>query len=205
MFTKAKNIDTAFRHIRTFTLVVVTGSIFFCCFAIYKSYQLVQTARSTVYILAEGKVLEAYASERRENIAVEARDHVATFHRLFFTLDPDDKAIASNVSRALYLADASAKKQFDNLKESGFYAGIISGDISQQIHIDSVQIETQQLPYYFKCTGVQRIIRPTSIVSRKLVTEGYLRTVSRSDNNPHGFLIEKWATIENKDIQVQSR
>ena len=205
MFTKAKNIDTAFRHIRAFTLVVVTGSTVFCCFAIYKSYQLVQTARSTVYILAEGKVLEAYASERRENIAVEARDHVATFHRLFFTLDPDDKAIASSVSRALYLADASAKKQFDNLKESGFYAGIISGNISQQIHIDSVQIETQQLPYYFKCTGVQRIIRPTSIVSRKLVTEGYLRTVSRSDNNPHGFLIEKWATIENKDIQVQSR
>ena len=205
MFTKAKNIDTAFRHIRTFTLVVVTGSIVFCCFAIYKSYQLVQTARSTVYILAEGKVLEAYASERRENIAVEARDHVATFHRLFFTLDPDDKAIASSVSRALYLADASAKKQFDNLKESGFYAGIISGNISQQIHIDSVQIQTTQLPYYFKCTAVQRIIRPTSIVSRKLVTEGYLRTVSRSDNNPHGFLIEKWATIENKDIQVQSR
>ena len=205
MFTKAKNIDTAFRHIRAFTLVVVTGSIAFCCFAIYKSYQFVQTARSTVYILAEGKVLEAYASERRENIAVEARDHVATFHRLFFTLDPDDKAIASSVSRALYLADASAKKQFDNLKESGFYAGIISGNISQQIQIDSVQIETLQLPYYFKCTAVQRIIRPTSIVSRKLVTEGYLRTVSRSDNNPHGFLIEKWATIENKDIQVQSR
>ena len=205
MFTKAKNIDTAFRHIRTFTMVLVVGCITFSCFALYKSYQLIRASQATVYILAGGKVLEAYASERRENIPVEARDHVATFHRLFFTLDPDDKAIQSNVSKALYLADASAKKQYDNLKESGFYTGIISGNISQQIQIDSVQIESGQYPYYFKCIAVQQIIRPTSIVSRRLITEGYLRSISRSDNNPHGFLIEKWVTIENKDIQIQNR
>ena len=64
---------------------------------------------------------------------------------------------------------------------------------------------TQGYPYHFKCIGAQRIIRPTSIVTRKLITEGYLRTVSRSDNNPHGFLIEKWETIENKDINIQNR
>jgi conjugative transposon TraK protein len=205
MFTKAKNIDTAFRHIRLFTLIVVSGSMAFCCFALYKSYQLVQTAQGTVYILAEGKVLEAYSSQRRENISVEARDHVATFHRLFFTLDPDDKTIAANVSKALYLADASAKKQYDNLKESGFYTGIISGNISQQVQIDSVEVDIQVYPYYFKCIAAQRIIRPTSIVTRSLVTEGFLRTVSRSDNNPHGFLIEKWETTENKDIDIQNR
>lgn len=205
MFTKAKNIDTAFRHIRLFTMVVVCGSIAFCGFALYKSYQLVKDARGTVYILAEGKVLDAYASQRRENIPVEARDHVATFHRLFFTLDPDDKTIAANVSKALYLADGSAKKQYDNLKESGYYTGIISGNISQQVQIDSVQVDINVYPYHFRCNGIQRIIRPTSIVSRRLITEGYLRTVSRSDNNPHGFLIEKWETTENKDINIQNR
>jgi hypothetical protein len=52
---------------------------------------------------------------------------------------------------------------------------------------------------------VQRIVRPTSVVSRSLVTEGYLRSVARSDNNPHGFLIERWQTIENKDVQIQTR
>jgi conjugative transposon TraK protein len=205
MFTKAKNIDTAFRHIRLFSLVMVCGSIAFCCFALYKSYQLVQTTQGTVYILAEGKVLEAYSSQRRENIAVEARDHVATFHRLFFTLDPDDKSIAANVSKALYLADASAKKQYDNLKESGYYNGIISGNISQQVMIDSVIVDIAVYPYHFQCKGTQRIIRPTSIVTRRLVTEGYLRTVSRSDNNPHGFLIEKWETTQNQDIRIENR
>lgn len=205
MFTKAKNIDTAFRHIRSFTLVVVLASITFCCFALFKSYELVQSAHSKVYILANGKVLDAYASERKENIPVEARDHVATFHRFFFSLDPDDKVIQSNVVKALYLADASAKAQYENLKESGFYTSIISGNISQQIQIDSVQISTEAYPYYFKCTASQRIIRATSIVTRRLVTEGYLRSVTRSDNNPHGFLIERWSTLENKDVNIQNR
>ena len=205
MFQKAKNIDTAFKHIRTFTFVALVGSVIFCCFTLFKSLKSIEAAHSRVYILESGKILEAYASPRSENIEVEARDHIANFHRLFFTLDPDDKAIQSNLARALYLADGSAKKQYDDLRESGYYTGIISGNISQQILIDSILLQTSSYPYNFHCSAQQRIIRPTSIVTRRLITEGSLRTVSRSDNNPHGFLIEKWITLENKDITVQNR
>lgn len=205
MFTKAKNLETAFRHVRGFTMLVVLGCIGFCCFSIYKSCQLVDETQDKVYILASGKVLDAYASERKENIPVEARDHVATFHRYFFTLDPDDKVIQSNLVRALYLADVSAQAQYENLKESGYYASIISANISQQISIDTVEVKTEDYPYQFRCVASQRIIRSTSIVTRRLVTEGFLRSVSRSDNNPHGFLIERWTTLENKDINVQNR
>lgn len=205
MFTKAKDIQRAFSHIRIFTLLVVTASFGFCCFALYKSYQITQEAHSRVFVLADGKVLEAYASERKDNVAVEARDHVGNFHRFFFTLDPDEKAIQASVVKALYLADGSAKKQYDNLRESGFYTSVISGNISQKIVIDSVKIDTDVYPYYFRCIASQQIIRATSIVMRSLVTEGYLRTVSRSDHNPHGFLIERWMTLENKDISSQVR
>ncbi len=200
-----KNIDTAFRHVRSFTLLVVLGSIFFCCFSLYKSYQLLASVQSKIYILANGKALEAYSSDRKDNIQVEARDHVKTFHQYFFTLDPDDKVIQANITKALYLADASAKRAFDNLKENGYYTNIISGNISQQIKVDSIQIDINQYPYYFSCYSSQSIIRTTSIVSRSLVTEGYLRNVSRSDNNPHGFLIERWTTIDNKDIKTENR
>lgn len=205
MFQKAKNIDAAFGHIRTFTFITIISASAVCCFTLYKSYQSVETAQARVYILESGKILEAYASARSENIPVEARDHIASFHRLFFTLDPDDKAITTGLAKALYLADGSAKKQYDDLRESGYYTGIISGNISQQLIIDSIKVSTDSYPYSFQCSAVQRIIRPTSIVSRRLITQGALRTVSRSDNNPHGFLIEKWTTLENKDIGVQYR
>ena len=127
------------------------------------------------------------------------------FHHYFFTLDPDDKVIQANLLKALYLADASAKKQYDNLRENSYYANIISGNVSQEIRIDSIRIDTDQYPFYFRCSAVQRIIRATSIVTRSLITEGYLRNVQRSDNNPHGFLIERWNTVENKDIKSENR
>ena len=205
MFKQMKNIDSAFQHIRCFTLVVVVGSFVLCGFAVYKSYRLVSQTQSKIYILANGKVLEAFASDRKDNIPVEARDHIKTFHQLFFTLDPDDKVIQENVTKAFYLADASAKREYDNLKENGYYANLISGNISQEISVDSVAVDLQDYPYSFRCYATQRIIRTTSTVFRSLVTEGYLRNVSRSDNNPHGFLIERWSTLENRDLKIQTR
>jgi conjugative transposon TraK protein len=205
MFKKMKNIDTAFRYVRGFTMLVIVGCVVICCFTLYKSYSLVAEMQSKIYILANGKALEAYASERKDNIPVEARDHVKVFHRLFFTLDPDDKAIQVTITKALYLADGSAKRIYDDLKENGYYAGLISGNVNQTISVDSVAIDINEYPYRFRCYATQNIVRPTSITTRSLITEGSLRNVSRSDNNPHGFLIERWNIIENRDLKTVSR
>ncbi len=205
MFSKMKNIDTAFTYIRGFTIVVVIGCIALCGFVLYKSYQLAAIMQSKVYVLANGKAIEAMAEDRKENIGVEARDHVKMFHQYFFTLDPDDKVIQANIAKALYLADASAKGEYEDLKESGYYSNIIAANISQQITVDSVVVNTDQYPYWFRCYGTQKIIRATSISFRSLITEGFLRNVSRSDNNPHGFLIERWTILENKDIKTEGR
>ncbi|WP_433831317.1 conjugative transposon protein TraK [Flavobacterium anhuiense] len=200
-----KNIDTAFRYVRGFTMLVIFGCTIISSYSVYKSFQAVSLMQDKVYILANGKALEAYASERKDNIPVEARDHVKTFHKFFFTLDPDDKVIKTNITKALYLADDSAKRIYDDLKENNFYSGIISGNVSQTIQIDSVSINIRDYPYRFRCYAQQSIIRATSIMKRSLLTEGALRNVSRSDNNPHGFLIERFNTIENKDISAETR
>lgn len=205
MFTKAKNIDTAFRSFRTFTLVVIICCVQLSCFIIFESYQFAQKVQSTSYVLVNGKALEAIASDRKSNITVEAKDHISNFHHFFFTLDPDEQVIQSNLSKALYLSDGSARRQYDNLKESGYYNNLIAANISQAITVDSVYLDLNQRPYYFRCYSIQRITRTTNITTRNLITEGYLREVARSDHNPHGFLIERWATLENKDIKVDNR
>jgi len=38
-----------------------------------------------------------------------------------------------------------------------------------------------------------------------LETECELINCSRSDNNPHGFMIEKWRILDNSDINVINR
>ncbi len=205
MFQRFRNIDTAFKYVRSFCLLIVCGSFGLSCFAIYKTYQVMQESKERMYILADGKILEAIAGERKDNVPVEAKDHIKTFHQYFFSLDPDDKVIQGNITKALYLADASAKRAYDNFRESSYYANIISANISQSITVDSIQLNINQYPFYWRCYAVEKIIRSTSVVTRNLITEGYLRSVSRSDNNPHGFLIERWNTIDNKDLKVEKR
>ena len=205
MFRKAKNIDTAFKQVRLFTFLVIVSTAMICVYVIYNSYKATAAAQSRIYILANGKALEAFAGDRKENIPVEARDHVRMFHQYFFSLDPDDKVIQANITKALYLADASAKRVYESLKENNYYTGIISGNLSQEINVDSVSVNIKAYPFYFRCFATEIITRPSSITTRSLVTEGFLRNVSRSDNNPHGFLIEKWNTVENKDLKTEMR
>jgi conjugative transposon TraK protein len=138
MFTQAKNIDTAFRHIKTFSIGLIFAAFGICVFALYENHKIISETQQRIFILANGKALEAYGADRKDNIPVEARDHITMFHHYFFTLDPDEKVITANITRALYLADGSAKKEYDNLKENGYYGSVISGNISQQVAVDSV-------------------------------------------------------------------
>jgi conjugative transposon TraK protein len=205
MFPKARNIESSFRYIRAFTALVVAGSLLLSGFVCWLAFRAGARAQERIYILASGKALEAMARDRKDNVEVEARDHIRVFHELFFSLDPDEKVINANLGRALYLADGSAKRQYDDLKETGYYSGIISGNISQEINIDSVHLDMSGYPYYFRCYGTEKIIRPSSLVTRDLLTEGWLRNISRSDNNPHGFLIERWTILDNRDLKVEAR
>lgn len=205
MFQKPKNIDTAFRQFRLFC-IVYTISLTLCSgYLTYKCFVEVELHEQRLYVLANGKAIEAFASDRKENIPVEARDQIATFHHYFFTLDPDDKIIQANITRALYLADNSAEKVYENLKEQGYYSNIVSGNISQKLTVDSIAFDMSSYPYHFHFYGTEQLIRATSIVTRSLVTEGYLRNTERSDNDPHGFLIERWTILANNDISSQNR
>jgi conjugative transposon TraK protein len=202
MFTHLKNIETAFQQNKKIVSLVILSSALISAAAIYFSFVAYQKADGRVYVLANGKVLEAVAADRHENIPVEARDHIKMFHYNFFTLDPDEKVIESNIGKALYLADGSARNQYNDLKEKSYYNNLISGNISQQITVDSIALNLDSYPYYFKCFATEKLIRSSSAINKLLVTQGYLRNVSRSDNNPHGFLIERWETIVNRDTTL---
>lgn len=199
MFTQLKNIDTAFKHIKRFSIFLILACVVISGFAIWKSFAMVKAVQEKIYILANGKAIEAFSAERKDNIGVELRDHIKMFHHYFFSLDPDEKVIQANISNALNLADESAKKAYDNLKEQGYYNNLISANISQEITVDSIQLDINKYPFEFKCYATQKLIRSSSTITRKLVTQGTVRNVSRSDNNPHGFLIQQWETLENRD------
>jgi conjugative transposon TraK protein len=205
MFTQLKNIDTAFKHIRQFSIFLIVGNVLTMCVCIYKSTQAVNLAQNRVHILYNGKLLEAYGADRKENLPVELRDHIKTFHEDFFDLSPDEKAIDRNISKALDLADESAKKQYENLKESQYYSNLMSANISQELTVDSILLEGNEFPYKFTCYGTEKLVRSSGTVYRKLITQGEIRDIqNQTDNNPHGFLIQHWEVLANRDTIIQN-
>lgn len=204
MFKKMKNLETAFQHVRGFTIAIIVCAFLAIGFMAWQLKSEAIALQSKVYILSGNTAWSAVAADKSTYLPMQAKGHVRTFHEAFFTLDPDDKVIRQNLSKALNLADGSAKKVYDSLSASGYYSGIIAGNISQRVQVDSVQVETRTQPYHFRCYATLRLIRSTSTVTQSLITEGDLREVTRSDNNLLGFLIERWNTLENKVLTVSN-
>ena len=200
MFKKMKGLDVAFRYVRTFTMILILSYTVLLTVVLFQWHVDVKTAYGHIYVLANGKVLQAFVSGRQDNLVVEAKDHIKVLHEAFFSLDPDEKVIHDNIGKALYLGDESVKKQYDNLKESGYYSDVISANISQRVTVDSIILNTDVMPYYFRFYGKERIVRTSNTATRSLITEGYLRETQRSEHNPHGFLVSRWTILENNDL-----
>lgn len=201
MFRHFENIESAFSYVRRFSLLFLLVNVFICCYTLYLATSTIRAAQGKVFIVAGGKLLEASAVDRKEQLPVELRDHVQTFHQYFFNLEPDDQLIRKQIAKSLYLCDQSARQQYNNLNESGYYAGIVSGNISQRLETDSILVNVNKVPWLVTYYGKVSIIRPTSVVVRILVTEASVRDLGKvSDNNPHGFLMEHWKIIDNHDI-----
>lgn len=205
-FKTLRNIENSFRQIRLYALVftALCGSV--VGYTVWSSYRFAEEQRQKVYVLDNGKSLMlALSQDASINRPVEAREHVRRFHELFFTLAPDKNAIESNMKRAFNLADKSAFDYYQDLSEKGYYGRIISGNVQQRTEVDSVVCNFDTYPYSVRTYAKQFIIRSSNVTKRNLITTCYLVNSVRSDNNPQGFNIEKFAVIENKDIEVIER
>lgn len=170
------------------------------------SARMMERSRQKIYVLDNGKsLLVALREDISENRDAEARDHVKRFHELFFTLEPDKEYIENNVREALYLADRSAMEQYRSFKENNVYNQVIASDISMTLKTDSIRLDFSTYPYTFRYYGKQKIVRTSNITIRNLETIGSLRNISRTDNNPHGFLMEGWRIADNKDLETVRR
>ena len=205
MIKQLTQLDTAFQLVKWWSL----GIVGFCLLAMLSSgfYALhaVNQAKREIYLLAENQVLKASANPRESLLEVEARAHIKQVHQLLFMFSPDEQLINDQLNEAFYLGDASIKFHVDNLKESGYYKQVLAASVSQRVLLDSIAVDITQGDFPFTFYGKQEIIRSSSRVVRSLVTVGKLRAVQRSEHNPHGFLIENWEIIENRDLNHYPR
>lgn len=205
-FKSLKNIESSFKHLRLFGIAYLCMCTLIMGYSVWKAYGFAELQRQKIYVLDEGRSLMlALSQDLEQNRPVEAREHVKRFHELFFTLSPDKSAIESNIQRAMFLADRSAYEHYSDLAEQGYYNRIISGNVNQRVEIDSVKCDFNVYPYDVVTYARLSIVREKSVTERSLVTRGRLLNSTRSDNNPHGFILESFRVVENKDLRVYDR
>ena len=182
-FKSLKNIETSFRQIRLFGIIYTAACALVVVCSVVCAFRFAEAQRQKIYVLDNGKSLMlALSQDMAQNRPVEAKSHVRRFHELFFTLSPEKGAIESNIKRSLFLADKTAFNYYKDLAEKGYYNRVISGNVTQTVEI-----------------------RESSLTVRSLVTSCRLLNATRSDNNPHGFIIEAFTITENKDLQTIKR
>ena len=196
-FKSLKNIETSFRQIRLFGIIVISLCALVAVASVMMSLRFAEKQREKIYVLDNGKSLMlALSQDMEQNRPAEAREHVRRFHELFFTLSPDKSAIEHNINRYNYYSD---------YVEKGYYNRIIAGNISQVLQVDSIVCNFNDYPYNIRTYARQMIIRQSNVTERSLVTDCRLVNTGRSDDNPNGFMIEGLTILENKDLITTKR
>lgn len=171
-----------------------------CCTVIvcmtWLCMNVISRSGDQIYVLDNGSVLSALRGTNDVQRDLEAMDHVARFHELFFTMAPNQESINSNVDRALNLADASAYNYYSDLKEQQYFTRLIQANAMQQIVVDSVRIDMGAYPYKASCYATIDLIRETNITRYSFESSCTISEVSRTDSNPHGLQIGKFTVVK---------
>ncbi len=198
-----KHLENKVKLVMIISGMFLLGCVIISLGSLFVARGMVDDAQKKIYVLDSTVPILVNRSTIDETLDVEAKSHVEMFHRLFFTLAPDDKYIKYTMEKAMYLIDESGLAQYNALKEQGFFGNIMGTSAVFSIFTDSIKFNSDDMSFTYY--GRQRIERRTSVLYRELVTGGKLRRVPRTENNPHGLLIINWRTILNKDIEQRNK
>ncbi len=198
-----KNIEQKVKLSLIVSVAAILGGSTLGAIGLLSGYTVAKESGKQVYVITDGLPQVATRTSTEEMFDIEAKNTVRTFHRLFFTLPPDDKYIEKTLDEALYLIDESGVRQKNALMDKGFYTDILAHSANFSIVCDSITINKEDMTFVYY--GKQMIQKKYTLTERELITSGGLRPIPRTENNPFGYLIVDYKTLSNKDLSSRQR
>lgn len=191
-------------HQRSTSLLLLSLLFMFCCalFSIYMIYQTNESAKNRFYLLDNGQKLSTVRiKDPKRALDILCEGHIANFHELFFSLEPDLRFIKKNIEgKALYMIDHSGKRLYNRLVDQNYYEDVAKSDYSIEVERDSISIEYSTYPYSFRFVGKQKITKNGDTEYRNLVTTGYITETKSTTNNLNGLKIVHFNVVDNNDL-----
>ncbi|RKW12074.1 MAG: conjugative transposon protein TraK [Capnocytophaga sp.] len=198
-----KNIEKRIKINKSVSIATVILAMVIVIVGFIYSYKIVRDARKSLYVIDNGIPVLVKQTDELLNRPVEYKAQIELFHKLFFTLVPDDAYINENIDKSLYLIDDTGKKERNNLLEKGFYNQIISSNATVSVRTDSINVNLNEKKFVYY--GTQMINRRSSLITRRLITQGSFKDIARTPNNAHGVLLENWNILDNTEISVKQK
>ena len=198
-----KNIEKRIKINKSVSIATVILAMVIVIVGFIYSYKIVRDARKSLYVIDNGIPVLVKQTDELLNRPVEYKAQIELFHKLFFTLVPDDAYINENIDKSLYLIDDTGKKERNNLLEKGFYNQIISSNATVSVRTDSINVNLNEKKFVYY--GTQMINRRSSLIIRRLITQGSFKDIARTPNNAHGVLLENWNILDNTEISVKQK
>lgn len=198
-------VDDQFRTTRFLTVAVTAFAAAAVGASLLLSFRFVRESRDTVYVVDGGSAVMATMASGGAQREQEIEDHLTRFHELMFDLAPSKESHDRRFEAAFNMADRSAYEYWNDQNETGYYARLISANISQEILIDSVRFSTSTYPYPALCYGKVQLVRESNVSRFEFASRCQLREVARSRQNPHGLLVEKFEVTRYESIGTRRR
>ena len=198
-------IDQELRRRRGLVTATLVFAGVICVGVVLLSFMFVRQSRDTVYVVDKGSTIMATIASGSVQRDLEVEDHVRRFHELMFNLAPSSESQRRNLEQALHMADRSAYDWWQDQSENGYYARLVSANITQEIQIDSVRFSMQTYPYPAKLYGKVFLTRESNITAYDFVSECRLSDVPRSRSNPHGLMVERFAVRRYESLGTRKR
>ena len=162
--------------------------------------------RQKIHVLDNGRsLMVALSQDLAQNRPVEARENMCGASTNSSSPSRPTRRPSSPMSDAPCRWPTKAPLSYYKVLRKKGFNRLIAGNVSQMVKVDSIRCDFDRYPYEVTTFARQRILRESTVTERSLVTTCRLVNVSRSDNNPQGFMVEALNIVENKDIATYDR
>ena len=204
MKTPYKNIYEVLKTNRFIVLAVIIMAMLSTIISSVISYKMYDKSLNGSFAIGkDGEVIPLQWVQQKENLEVEALEHLRLFHTYFYDIDATN--FESNIEKALWLGNSTVDNVYRQKKADGVYNRLMQYSLVQKvISIDS-EIDLKAEPYPFRTTTVFQINRGSIIDTYELVTTGKILHLEKRNfpKNTHGLLITDY--FENTLKKVDNR
>ncbi|MFS4467521.1 conjugal transfer protein TraK [Maribacter sp. 2210JD10-5] len=192
MKTPYTNIYTVLKTNRFVVITVVLGAMLTSLISGLMVFNIHKKAINNAFaIKTDGEVIPLEMVNQKENLMVEALDHLKLFHEYFYGIDANN--YESNLAKALWLGKSSVDNVYRQKKAEGVYNRILQYSLTQRVLSVESEIDLSEEPFPFQSKTIFEINRGATTDKYELITTGDLIFGNRHfPNNTHGLLITNY-------------